>query len=110
VRVPVTRAGAVLPRALVAWVQRFNSDWLFARIPWLDPRPHPWRFACLLGLLVGVGLTLAQWQEGLPPSLEIGLLAAGIVTTAELGATLLGFALLGGYLGLRPSLDRNNQM
>jgi len=103
VRVPVTKASAVLPPACVAWVNQFNSDWLFARVRWLNPRTHPWRFACALGLLVGMGLALAQLQEGLPPSLQIGLLAAGIFISAEFAATLLGFAVLGGYLGLRPS-------
>jgi hypothetical protein len=76
-RVPVTRIGAVLPRAFVEWVERFHSDWLFARLQWHNPRTHPWRFACVLGLLVGVGLALAQLQEGFPPSLKIALLVGG---------------------------------
>ena len=70
---------------------------------WLDPRAHPWLFACALGLLVGVALALAQWQEGAPPSLGVGLLVTSIYVGGELGATLLGFALLGGWLGLRPA-------
>ena len=107
-RVPVTKSSAVLPRVFVEWVKRFNSDWLFARLQWLNPRTHPWRFACTLGLLVGVGLTVAQLQEGLPPSLSIGLLVTGVFIAAELGATLLGFAIFGGYLGLRPSFNKNN--
>jgi hypothetical protein len=45
-------------------------------------------------------------QEGLPPSLKIGLLVAGIFISAELAATLLGFAILGGYLGLRPIFQK----
>jgi hypothetical protein len=102
VRVPVTRAGAFLPPAFVAWVNRLNSDRLFARVPWLNPRTHPWRFACGLGLLVGLGLALTQLQEGLPPSLTIGLIATGIFIGGEFVATLLGFAVLGGYLGVRP--------
>jgi len=104
VRIPVTRFSAILPRAVVEWVKRFNSDWLFARVQWLNPRAHPWRFACILGLLVGVSLTVAQLQEGFPPSLMIGLVVAGIFISAEFAATLVGFAILGGYLGLRPSL------
>jgi hypothetical protein len=103
--VPVTRISAVLPRAFVEWVERFHSDWLFVRLQRLNPRTHPWRFACALGLLVGVGLALAQLQEGFPPSLKIGLLVGGIFVSAELGATLLGFAVFGGYLGLRPSFN-----
>jgi hypothetical protein len=106
-RVPVTKVSTFLPPTFVEWVNRFNSDWLFTRVQWLDARTHPWRFACALGLLVGMGLTLAQLQEGLPPSPKIDLLVAGILISAEFGATLLGFAVLGGYLGLRPSFNRS---
>lgn len=100
-RVPVAKAGAFLPPAFVEWVMRFNSDWLFARVPWLNPRTHSWRFACALGLLVGMGLVVAQLQEGLPPSPKIGFIVAGIFMSGEFAATLVGFAVLGGYLGLR---------
>jgi hypothetical protein len=109
VRFPVTKASRFLPRAFVDWVQRTNSDCLFARSQWLNPRTNPWRFACGLGLLVGSGLLLAQLQEGLPPSLEIGLLVAGIFISAELRATLIGFAIIGGYLGLRPSFKNSTR-
>ena len=107
VRVPVTKASASahVPRAFVEWVKRFDSDRLFAQVRWVNPRAHPWRFACALGLLVGIGLTLAQLQEGLPPSLRIGLIVAGIFMSAEFTATLIGFAILGGYLGLRPAFN-----
>jgi hypothetical protein len=107
VRVPITKFGAVLPRAFVEWAERFNGDRFFARAPWLDPRKHWWRFAFVLGLAVGVGLALAQLQEGPPPSVRIGLLVAGIFAFGELAATLVGFALFGGYLGLRPPFTRN---
>jgi hypothetical protein len=107
VRVPVARSSAILPRGIVEWAKRFDTDRLFARVPWLNPRTHPWHFACSLGLLVGVGLALAQLQEGLPPNLMIGLLVTGIFISAEFAATLLGYALFGGYLGLRPSFIKN---
>ena len=107
VRIPVTRLGAALPHAFVEWVQRFESDRLFARVPWFNPRLHPWRFACLLGLLVRMGLTVAQLREGFPPNLLIGLAVAGIFISAEFAATLVGFAIFGGYLGLRPTFDAN---
>ena len=55
-----------------------------------------------------VGIRGDGVQEGLPPSLKAGLLVAGIFISAELGATLLGFALFGGYLGLRPPFGKNN--
>jgi hypothetical protein len=106
VRLPVRRMHAYLPAALVRWVARFNSDLLFTRARWLNPRTHPWRFAAALGILAGAGLLVAQLQEGLPPSMVTGLLLAGIFLSAELTATLLGFGILGGFLGLRPSLNK----
>jgi hypothetical protein len=106
VRVPVTKAGAFLPRTLTEWVRRFSSHRLFARVRWLDPRVHPWRFACGVGLLVGMGLVVAHLQEGLPPGLKIGLLVTGIFISVEFVATLVGFAIFGGYLGLRPTSNR----
>jgi hypothetical protein len=103
IRVPVTKARVVLPHSFVEWVERFESDRLFTRVQSLNPRTHAWRFACVVGLLVGIALFGAQLQEGLPPSLRIGLVVAAIFLFAEFTATVLGFALLGRYLGLRPS-------
>jgi hypothetical protein len=103
VRAPVSLIDRRLPRGLVAWVRGYNSDWLFARLPWANPRRHPWRFVCLAGLVVGVGLFLAQLQEGLPPSLPIALILAVIFIGAEFAAAIIGYALFGGLLGIRPA-------
>jgi hypothetical protein len=108
VRVTVVRANSVFPSAMVEWVKRLNSDLLFTHVPWVNPRLHPWRFTIAAGLLVGVLLVIAKLQEGLPPSLAIGVLVLGIFILVELVATLLGFALFGGYLGLRPTLIKKN--
>jgi hypothetical protein len=108
-RVPVIKGEAVFPPALVDWVKRFNSDMLFARLHWLDPRKHLWHFTAAVGLLVGVLLVLAQLQEGPPPSFGIGLLVTGIFISVELVATLAGFAIFGGYLGLRPAFIPKKQ-
>jgi hypothetical protein len=104
VRVPLDRACRILPGRVVDGVDRLTSDSLFSRSPWIDPRRHPWRFACLCGFAAGLALVAAQLQEGLPPSLGIGLIVAGIYISGELLATVVGFAVLGGYLGIRPSL------
>jgi hypothetical protein len=109
VRVPVIKWGSSFPPAMIEWVSRFNSDRLFAQVEWLDPRKHPWRFAGVAGLLVGVLLVLAQLQEGPPPSLEIGLLVTGIFISVEVVASLVGFAIFGGYLGLRPAFKQKKQ-
>ena len=109
VRIPVTTARTMLPARLVGWVQNFTTDQLFSRFPWTSPRSHPWRFACALGALAGLGLSVAHLQEGLPPSLRIGLLITAIFTGVEFAATIAGFTLLGGYLGLRPSWNTNKR-
>lgn len=108
VRVPVVRAASIFPARMVEWAKRFESDRLFARLQWLDPRKHPWRFMGAAGLLIGLAIWLVGFQEGLPPSLGIGLLLLGIDISVELVATMLGFAIFGGYLGLRPPL-RNDK-
>lgn len=105
VRVPASGARAILPAAIVRRVDLFSSDSLFSRVPGIDPRPHPWRFACLLGFTAGIALVAVQLQEGLPPTLGVGLLLAGIFISGELVATVLGFAILGRFLGLRPGLQ-----
>ena len=109
VRVPIKKTSAYLPRGFVEWVSRWNSDRFFARIGWFNPRFHPWRFACLLGLLVGILLVIAQLQEGLPPSLAIGLLVTGIFIFGEFFGVLIGFAVAGGFLGLRPNLFQRRE-
>jgi hypothetical protein len=47
-------------------------------------------------------------QEGLPPSLAIGLLVTGIFFFGELFATVIGFAVFGSFLGLRPPLKNRH--
>jgi hypothetical protein len=106
VRVPVAYAGALLPQELVMRVQRFHSDALFSRVPWLDPRLHPWRFTAAAGLVVGAAVYVAQLREGLPSEWGIALEMGTLFIGGELVATILGFAMLGGYLGLRPASRR----
>jgi hypothetical protein len=102
VRVPAEKAGNFLPRGFSDWIGRMNSDRIFSKGSGIDPRKHPWRFACLTGLLAGILLMIAQWREGLPPSLAIGLLVTGIFVGGEFSGVLIGFAVAGGFLGLRP--------
>lgn len=103
VRVPLKMARGIAPRPWVERLEIFDSENLFARLPWLSPGVHPWRFVCALGTLVGFGLILAEAREGPPPDVATGLLVAAIFVSVELTATVLGFALLGRYLGLRRS-------
>jgi len=96
----------VVPSRLLRWILTFESDRLFSGLPWLYPRVHPWRFAIAAGVFSGALVTLAQLREGLPPSLASGLAVGAIFIFGELAAVLAGFALLGGYLGLRPPIRR----
>jgi hypothetical protein len=107
IRAPVTRSRSHLPDSIVNWVAEFRIDRVFSRIRWIHPRAHPWRFTGAAALLVGAGLFLAQLREGPPPNLQTALLLALIFIGVETAMTLLGFALLGGYLGLRPVLGAN---
>lgn len=104
VQVPVMRAGSLLPASISRWIQVMNSDRLFARLRWINPRKHAWRFTAFTGLLAGVLLILGQLQEGRPPNLATGLLVAGIFISVEFVATMLGYIIFGGYLGLRPRI------
>jgi hypothetical protein len=83
------------------------KDKFFSKAGWINPRLHPWRFAAAVGLLVGFCLAIAQLQEGLPPSLAIGPLVTGIFFSGEFFAILIGFAVFGVFLGIRP-LTKNH--
>jgi len=102
VRVPAMSRQGALPGRMAAWVDRWKSESLFSRAEWLDPRRHQWRFALALGSSVGLGLAAAQLAEGGgPPNIRVGFLVAAVFVVGEALATLLGFAALGPYLGLR---------
>ena len=74
-------------------------------ISWLSPRFHPWRFCLLAALAVGLALGLAPAVlEGMPPSLAILVEVVLVFIAGETAMTMLGFLLLGGYLGLRAPL------
>jgi hypothetical protein len=106
VRIGAIKAGRVLPRRFVEWVTDFDSDKLFGAFPWVHPRQHPWRFACLLSVAAGLAIYLSKLREGPAPSLRIALLVAVIFVIAESVAVLLGFAILGAHLGFRPPVRR----
>jgi hypothetical protein len=103
VKLPVIFLSQVLPSSIVSWVVRFRCDPFFAPIPFLNPSAHPWRFVCVIGIIMGSGLAIAQLREGLPPNLQIGFLVAFIYVLVELSAILIGFAIFSRYLGLRPT-------
>ena len=103
VRVSLKMARGILPRPWIDRADAFESEKVFARVAWLNPRIHPWRFASALGLLAGACLIAAEAQEGPPPDVATGLLVSAIFLSVELTATLLGFAVFGRYLGLRRS-------
>jgi hypothetical protein len=102
-RVPTLR-GVLGP--LAALVQTLPAE-LTRRAPlgtWLDLRRHPWRFA--LSVATAAGLALATGHalaKGVSARYLLGALHAAILIAAiETLAALLGFALFGRFLGIRP--------
>jgi hypothetical protein len=77
---------------------------------WLNLRRHPWRFASVVALAAGVALAAAHAVgEGGAPSLHelpVALLAGLLIVAIEGGAVLVGFLVLGGFLGIRGSRSR----
>ena len=100
IRIPLTRAGVGLP----VWLRmgRRPSDAIFSRFAWLNPRIHPWRFACALGLSSGAVVAALQLREGPSSTLAATVIIAALFVSIEFTATVAGFALIGAYLGLRP--------
>lgn len=96
-------ARSFLPPSLVEGIRRLNSRRIFSRIPWVAPNRHPWRFAFAAGLISGFALLAAQLAEGLPSHWSTALLLAGVFLGGEVAGVLAGFAVLGGYLGVRPT-------
>jgi hypothetical protein len=94
-RVPMLRQAAPLIRSLASRVPRLVSA--------LDLRRRPWR--CAFTVSVAAGLTAAighgVTEEPTTNHLARQLGAAAIIAGVEALAALLGFAVLGRYLGLR---------
>lgn len=103
VKKPVEKLRRFSPFGFLENTQDISSDRIFSRVPWLDPRNHYWRFACVVGFAVGFGLAMAHLQEGLPPRLLVIVLVSLFFTVVEFAAVVTGFALFGRILGLRPS-------
>jgi hypothetical protein len=73
--------------------------------PWIGPQSHPWRFCAAIALAGGVALAAAHGlEEGPPINLAIGVLVSSIFIGVEFVAVLIGYLVLGGFLGLRPPL------
>lgn len=71
---------------------------------WVDLRAHPWRFAVTVAGTAGLVLASARAVgEGLPSPQHLipGLVASLALAGVEAMATLLGFAALGRFLGIR---------
>ncbi|MEO8973033.1 MAG: hypothetical protein ABI406_15720 [Ktedonobacteraceae bacterium] len=72
---------------------------------WNMIRTHAWRFCLLVALISGLGLSAAQeFLEGPPPAIIIVFTVGLFFFIIETIAVILGFLLLGGFLGLRPPL------
>jgi hypothetical protein len=69
----------------------------------LDLRRHPWRFALALSLAAGLAAAIGHGvtEEATTNHIARQLGAGAIIASVEALAALLGFAVLGRYLGLR---------
>ena len=89
------------------WIDNLGNqlfEWMM-NWPWIGPRSHPWRFCASVALALGVTLATAHGlEEGPSFNLTTTVLAWSIFIVVELAAVLIGFLLLGGFLGLRPPL------
>jgi hypothetical protein len=70
---------------------------------WLDLRTHPWRFALTAASLAGLALAAGHGlSEGVAPRHITGAVVAGVLIAGiEALAALIGFAVLGRFLGIR---------
>ena len=89
------------------WIDNLGNllfEWMM-NWPWIGPRSHPWRFCASVALALGVALATGHGlEEGPSFNLTMTVLVWSIFIVVELAAGLLGFLLLGGFLGLRPPL------
>ena len=72
---------------------------------WLALRHHPWRFAVSVAITAGLALAVGHaFSEGGLSAADLRgeLLGAGLLVTIEAVAALMGFAVLGRFLGIRP--------
>lgn len=95
---PLRRAAslvATLPAALAHRAPRLSA--------WLDLRRHPWRFALTVSIVAGLAVAVGHGvgEGATTDHLPKQLLAGGLIASIEAAAALLGFAVLGRYLGLR---------
>ncbi len=80
-----------------------------AGVAWISSSSHPWRCVVGVGMVLGLLIPVVEsLKEGLPARIQLALLVTAIFILGELGATLLGFLLFGGFLGLRPPLLKKN--
>jgi len=79
-----------------------------------DPSEHPWRYGCAIGLLAGAAIPLLQvvvltvgGRLNGPQLSDLAATAPALIAI-ETGLVLSGYAILGGYLGLRPTRTRSS--
>ena len=74
---------------------------------WHFIRKHPWGLCFLVALVVGAAMALGHYMtEGAAAIMSTTILVGLFFFGTEVIAIVLGFLLLGGFLGLRPPLKR----
>ncbi|HLO30516.1 MAG TPA: hypothetical protein VK249_15325, partial [Anaerolineales bacterium] len=83
-------------------LERFaRVKWLHRILDWLNPRRHEWNFIIAIAIGMGGLLMLVEAiNEGLSQNVSVILLVLGVFLGIEAAAILLGYYLLGGFLGI----------
>lgn len=95
-----THAGPVL--GMFDGLERLAGAQLLRRLlAWLDPRRHAWNFVLPAALLTGILLMTAEaLGEGLAPQMSTVVLVAAVFIGIEGMGVLIGYGLLGSWLGV----------
>jgi hypothetical protein len=75
--------------------------WIRPILDWLDLRKHAWNIVVLFAILIGAGFALAEFMgEGASPIPGRSLIVMAVFIGIESAGVLLGYALLGRFLGI----------
>lgn len=90
-------------------VERFaGHPMLKSLVGWLNPRRHPWNGVTVGGVLLGLALAAAEaLGEGISPQAGRFVLVGSVFVVIATSGVLVGYGLLGRFLGLHRSPNRD---
>jgi hypothetical protein len=95
-----TRLGGIA--LLLVWLEKFAGFLPLRKVlDWFRPRRHRWHLVLVLAALLGLLLLLPETlNEGASPDLQTFLLVVGVYVGIGAAGVLLGYVLLGEFLGI----------